>query len=571
MADKKVIGIDLGSESLKCVALSISNESVHVTSCQAECLNIAPDADDKAWREAAGNILKKWKSENIITEDALITATSSSAHTLIRALKIPTADLQQKITEEADKQLPFPIAELDWDYEVVGEADDQSYVTLAATKKDLTNEIVSLFADNGIEVSALESGALALGNVLLHANDGKCQEPTAILSIGATASNLTVVHGAKVWMRTLPITGEAFVSSMCKALSMSDEDAKKAIFSEINLSSSPANDSDSAKNLRAGITRLVMEITRSLTFYRSQLNEEKPNKLFVTGGYSAISGLKEFLKERLKLEVESFGVFQKVEGKNENKQWFGEALGCALAAADMTTYSFNLLPNNIQFQQKLDRKKNFLIAAAYLVVVVFVALFFITKLKSKDVTAKYDEAGIALDDAERFNSKINKIKKEIIAETKEAEEYRKVLADRDLYTYLISEITKVMPSNMWLSGIKSITFGEIYDLESAETDFGRGGRTIRIDEEDPIRKETVRLTLIGGCYGDEEWTNQKEELQENFKKISGIVGFSEKALTTYKQYSTFEIDVALDLNENNISDVKDIKESFSKGKKKRNR
>ena len=155
MADKKVIGIDLGSESLKCVALSVSNESVRVTSCQAECLNLAQDAGDKAWHEAAGNVLKKWKSENIITDDALITATSSSAHTLIRALKIPTADFQQKITEEADKQLPFPIAELDWDYEVVGEDNDQSYVTLAAIKKDIADEIISLFADNGIKLSAL--------------------------------------------------------------------------------------------------------------------------------------------------------------------------------------------------------------------------------------------------------------------------------------------------------------------------------------------------------------------------------------------------------------------------------
>jgi len=571
VADKKVIGIDLGSESLKCVALSISNESVRVISCQAECLNITADADENAWNEAAGKILKKWKSENIITDDALITATSSSAHTLIRALKIPTADLQQKIVEEADKQLPFPIAELDWDYEVVNETEDQSFVTLAAIKKELTNKIVSLFAENGINVSALESGALALGNVLLKANDGNCSEPSAILSIGATATNLTVVHGTKIWMRTLPITGESFISAMTKALSLSDEDAKKAIFSEINLSSSAATDSDTTKNLRAGITRLVMEITRSLTFYKSQLNAEKPTKLFITGGYSAIAGLKEFLKERLKIEVEPLDTFQNIEGGDENKQWFGEALGCALAAADLTTYSFNLLPNNIQFQQKLDKKKNFIIAAGFLVAIIFASLFFITKIKSKDVTEKYEEASYALSDAEQFDSKINRIKNQIDSEIKQAEEYRKVLTDRDLYTYLISEITKAMPSNMWISGIKSVTFGEIYDVESAETDYGRSGRKVRIDEDDPIRKETVRLILMGGCYGYEAWVNQKEELQKSLKSIPGIAGFTEKALSTYKQYSTFEIEVNLDLNENNSSDIKDIKDSFSKGKKKRDR
>ncbi len=566
MADKKVIGIDLGSESLKCVVLSVSNESVRVTSCQTECLNIAQDAGDKAWHEAAGNVLKKWKSENIITDDALITATSSSAHTLIRALKIPTADLQQKITEEADKQLPFPIAELDWDYEVVGEDSDQSYVTLAAIKKDIAGEIISLFSDNGIKLYALESGALALGNVLLHANDGDCSEPISILSIGATASNLTVVHGSKVWMRTLPVTGDSFISSMCKALGMSEEDAKKAVLSEVNLSSSPENDSEPTKNIRAGITRLVMEITRSLTFYRSQLNEDKPNKLLITGGYSAIAGLKEFLKGRLKMDVEPFNVFEKTEGGNENQQWFGEALGCALASADLTTYSFNLLPKDVQFQQNLDRKKVWVVTTAYLVVAIFAALFIITKMKSGGITSKFDEASIALDDAEQFDAKINKVIREIAAETKAAEEFRKVLTDRDLYTYLGSEITKVLPSNMWISGIKSVSFGEVYDLESAATDFGHAGRTIRVDEESPVRSETVRLVLIGGCYGDEAWTKQKEDLQESFKKIPGVVGFSEKGLTTFKQYSTFEIEVILDLNENNKSDIQDIKESFSKSK-----
>jgi len=569
VADKKVIGIDLGSESIKCVVLSISNESVRLTSCQAECLNIAPDAGDDAWSEAAGNILKKWKSENIITGDALVTATSSSAHTLIRALKIPTSELQTKITEEADKQLPFPIAELDWDYEVINEADGQSFVTLAATKKEITEKTVALFAGCGIKVSAFESGALALGNVLLNAKNGDCPEPTAILSIGATASNLTVVHGTKVWMRTLPITGDSFTASMSKSLGMSKEDAKKAILSEINLSSSPSSDSDSTKNLRAGVSRLVMEITRSLTFYRSQLNAEKPAKLLITGGYSAIGGIKEFLKDRLKIEVDTFDVFQKIEGDNDNKQWFGEALGCALDAADLTTYSFNLLPSNIQFQQKLDSKKNLIIASAFLIVVVFAALFVITKIKSKDITSKYNQASYALNDAEQFDSKINRIKKQIEAETKEAEQFRKVLTDRDLYTYLFAEITKVMPSNMWLTGIKSVTFGTIYDRESAETDFGRDGRTVRIEEDNPIKKETVRLVLMGGCYGYEAWVNQKEELQKSFKNISGISGFTEKGLSTYKQYSSFEIEVDLDLNQNNSSDTKDIKEAFSKGKKKR--
>ncbi len=561
MGDKKIIGIDLGRESLKCVVLSVAKDKARVEACRATRLAIPVDADDEAWRGAAIDALKTWREEKILTPECTIVVSVPSAHIVTRALKIPTETLGEQIAAEADRQLPFSLSEVDWDYAVVGEDGDQSQITLAAAKKEAISGVMSLLGEAGLAAAAIDSGALALGNLCLHAQGGSCSVPTAILSIGATASNLTVIHGERVWMRTLPVTGASIITSLCKNLSMSEEEARDVVFSKVNLAGQQDTESNADKNVRATITRLVMEVTRSLTFYRSQLGGEKPEKLFITGGYSAVHGLAGFLGGRLKIDVAPLQVFEGLEGGDtDNALWFGEALGCALAGAGLAPYALNLLPKDVQFQQILDRKKPWVIAAACLLAVLFLALFGAVLLKSgsvKDAAAAADEK---LTDVSRYDREISKVQKQINKQLAEDENLRRVLCSRDLYTSALQEICKILPSNVWLSGVENITFGDIYEQERMETDEMKPG-TIAIDEQSEIYVCPVRVLLRGGCYGN--WTAEMPKLQEKFKKLPGIAGFTQRRMTKEKKYYTFEINVDLDGNGNGVADLTDIKSELA--------
>lgn len=568
MGDSNITGIDLGRESLKCVVLSVQKAGLKVEACHSVQLSVPAEADGAAWRSAAVEALKGWKSSGTVPPGRVV-VTAPSAHTLIRALKVPTATFHQQLAEEAKQQLPFGLEELDWDYVVVGTEEEQSHVSLAAIKKDINAELLAMCAEAGFEPVAIESGALALGNVLLQAHGGSCSSPAAVLSIGATASNLTIADGTKVWMRTLPVTGSAIISGLSKNLNMTEADTRTAMFSKINLASPAENDSDAAKNVRATITRLIMEITRSLTFYKSQLNGEKPQKLYLAGGYSTINGLRAFLADRLKIEVEMFAPFAGVTGGTDTApERYGEALGSALAGAGKVVYALNLLPKVVQAQRTLDRRKPFLVAAAFGLVAVVVLLYAFALRDRSTARSLRDAAQARMVAAQKFDKEIADVRKGIEGENARNESLRRALWDRDMCTYLLTRINQDLPSNCWISSIKTISFTMQFeeDKQRAATQGNSqpGGPTIVVTDPELLSRP-VKIELHGGCYGAGVWAQLQPVLEAEIGKIPGIAKCTQKNLQAYKQYTVFDLQLDLDWDVNGVADYSDMTNAAVRG------
>jgi type IV pilus assembly protein PilM len=542
---------------VRCVVLS--GGATRVATARAQRLDLAPDADDAAWRAAVVAALTAWRKENVLP-DVPAVVTAPSAHTLIRALKVPSATLLQTIAEEAKQQLPFALEELDWDYVVVDTQGDQSSVSLAAVKKTIVADVMDICREAGITIKSIESGAFALGNVVLNAAQGNCESPVAVLSIEADASNLTIVDGSKLWMRTLPVNGASLVSGLAKGLSLDYAQARETLFKEVGLAGPQEGDSDSVKNVRASITRLVVEMTRSYTFYRSQLGGEKPARLLITGCYSAIQGLQEFLADRLKMDVAALDVFQGLEGGvSENAIWYAEALGCAISGAGAAAYQLNLLPKDILAQRRLNRRKPFIIAAAYLLVAMFAALYFLALQRAGAVKDASAQARAKFDAITAVKRQVDNARKEVEQASTEAEGLRRLLWERDLYPELLMQIYKIFPSNVWLSGIETISYRTIQDQEFLALDPTTAGRIKKIEDEE-ILDRTVRLLLRGGCYGN--WTELMPQIESEMSAIKGVAGFKQRGLTRYQQYSEFELDLDLDWDDNGTPDVTDIKTTY---------
>jgi len=216
VADKKIIGIDLGHETLKCITLSVASGKPEIIDSKAVSLNLSIDADETSWSSAVVNVLNSWKETGLIGQEDEICVTVPNDQVLIRALKINTEDIKTQLGAEADKQIPVSLSEVHWDTFTISEDDGQSHLVLAAVKKELVDKVISLFNEAGLEPSALDCGPTAIGNLYLYANGGEAATPVAILSIGSTASDLVVVDGKKIWIRNIPVTGKAIVSSIVK-------------------------------------------------------------------------------------------------------------------------------------------------------------------------------------------------------------------------------------------------------------------------------------------------------------------------------------------------------------------
>ena len=305
MADKKVVSIDLGREVVKFAFAEVSKGSAKLTGCQSVTLEIAHDADDSAWRAAVLEVLKQQKAAGSLDKKSEIYVTLPSAQVLARALKVPTAELQAQIEEEAKKNLPLPIEEAEWGYNVVGEAGDQSHVSLLAVKSSVVEDINAIFEEAGLSLAGATSGALNLADLLIAEDKGSVEPPTAVLSIGASSANLVIAEGTKVWMRALPVFGSTLVSALTAGGASYDE-ARKTLLEQVDLGNA---ESESTKAVGQALSRLVMEITRSIVNYRTSLSGEKPAKLLLTGGYAKIKGLDAYLQDKLKTDTAYLDAF----------------------------------------------------------------------------------------------------------------------------------------------------------------------------------------------------------------------------------------------------------------------
>jgi len=311
-----------------------------------------------------------------------------------------------------------------------------------------------------------------------------------------------------------------------------------------------------------------MEITRSLTFFKSQLGGEKPKKLLVCGGYSNVPGLTTFLSGRLKIDVSEFNVFQAFDKTIEKTSLYPQALGCALAGAGLTPYAINILPKGVQLQQSLERKKVWIATSAYIFAAIFFVLFALVSMKSSDVKEQAENANNELSKVTTLNSKIGKIQKRIDKKQLEIDEIHRVILSRDLYVKALQDFSKAIPSNFWISGIENVTFGDIYERELLESD-NAGPGAIIVDEKSELYSRPVRLLVRGGYYGN--WMDDMPKRKEKVAKIPGFAGFTQRRMTKEKKYYTFELDIDLDTNYNDKPDLEDIKSANNRKNKSRRR
>ncbi|MGH8020141.1 MAG: pilus assembly protein PilM, partial [Opitutaceae bacterium] len=124
------------------------------------------------------------------------------------------------------------------------------------------------------------------------------------------------------------------------------------------------------------VSRLSLEITRSIANYRRQTGAETPARVLLTGGGAGVPELAPMLAERLKIGVEmyeplrgvSFGSGA-VEGEIEAQaHLLSETIGAALRLCDHGLARFDLLPEAVRHARAFRHQQPYYMAAAALVI-----------------------------------------------------------------------------------------------------------------------------------------------------------------------------------------------------------
>jgi type IV pilus assembly protein PilM len=114
-------------------------------------------------------------------------------HVFSKFVKLPPVDaskVDQIIQYEAQQNVPFPLAEVVWDYQILGSAPSgELEVLLVAIKSDIVEGLFRVAAEAKLNLQLVRR--LAGGAVQrLPYNYGELEDCTMLLDIGAKTSNL---------------------------------------------------------------------------------------------------------------------------------------------------------------------------------------------------------------------------------------------------------------------------------------------------------------------------------------------------------------------------------------------
>ena len=111
---------------------------------------------------------------------------------------------------EAVQQIPFPIDQVEWDYQVFAQEDSPDVeVGIFAITKERVNQFLNNYRAVKLNVDALTLSPLAVYNGLAHdmnlKDDG---EGVILMDIGTTSTDVIIAESGRIWLRTLPIGGK---------------------------------------------------------------------------------------------------------------------------------------------------------------------------------------------------------------------------------------------------------------------------------------------------------------------------------------------------------------------------
>lgn len=374
MAKTDAWGIELGADAIKAMHLSRTAEGVELLEYEVLPFKQILTTPDINVDEQIQLNLDAFLAKHDLKKSAVVVSVPGNM-AFARFAKLPPVD-PKKIPDivkfEAVQQIPFPIDQVEWDYQVFQQPDSPDVeVGIFAITKDRVMQWLSHFRRAGITVDALTLSPLAVFNAFSHDMQVKDDDEGVILmDIGTSSTDVIIVERGGIWLRTLPMGGNAFTEALVRAFKLSFPKAEKL--------KREAATSKYARQIfqamRPVFADLVQEIQRSLGYYQSLNRDANLTKLIGVGSTFKLPGLQKFLKQQLQMEVIRPDKYERIhpaEGKQEaefaeNAIKLATAYGLALQGLGLEKVSANILPTFILKQRMWKAKQPWIAAAAML-------------------------------------------------------------------------------------------------------------------------------------------------------------------------------------------------------------
>lgn len=291
----------------------------------------------------------------------------------MRFVKLPplSEDKVDQIVEfEAQQNVPFPIDEVSWGYQLVGEPGSIDVeVLLGAMKSDELGAMNSAVERSGVKTLSMDVSPMLVYNAYRYSYADQTK-PALILDVGARTANLIYAEPGRVFISSSRIGGASFTQAIAKEMEIPFEAAEQLKLQKGAISPNGVDPADEQAGListvlKNAVTRLHGEIVRTNNRYKSQQEGSLPEVVYLAGRASGTEGLAQFLQEKLGVPVEYFNPLRNVGiGPKVNQDavaaeahTMGELVGLALRNGAQSPIELELVPPSLSNARDLERRK----------------------------------------------------------------------------------------------------------------------------------------------------------------------------------------------------------------------
>ncbi len=429
------VGLDIGSHSIKLVELKRVGDGIILNKFGIKEIPQDLKLDrDKTVLQLISQLLS---DNNIKTRKINISAGGQSVFVrFVKLLQVKEEKLNQTMKFEAQNQIPFPLAEVAWDWSLL---DRENRLTkravIVAIKKNIIEDMVSRLKSIRYTSDLIDVSPISLYNCMAFNEDYNAERLSALLDIGSKTTNLVIFKKGNIWIRSFPIA--------CERIKEAGEH---------------------------GIQELISEIERSIEYYCMQSGDEthgekKLDELILTGGGSAIEDIGTRFESRFSIKSRildpyrklriSKDIFSNLQTKGVKNQ-LAVAIGLALRGIVSLKIEVNflkeILTQKYLFSQKGLYSRLSIVMAALIVICLSVFMrqdYSIKRLKMD----KIDEM---LDIYRTYEPKIKKMQDEEEILREKIDILYQAAGFRGIWLNILGTISEIIPKDVWITDVSGI-------------------------------------------------------------------------------------------------------------------
>lgn len=335
---KKVIGLDIGTSSIKLAEMEVNGKGAQLLS-----FGFAPTPMNSVTGGeivdigSVGMAIRSLVSEVQSKRKMVATAMWGTA-VIVKKITIPKMDkklIKDQIRFEAEQYIPFDINNISLSHHVLSgsSSPDTIDILLIAAQNELVSQYTQVIDVCGLTCGVLDVSGFALANAF-ELNYGRFPgEVVGLFNFGASITNFVAIqNGEVIFCRDIPVGGINYTNEIHKTMGITIPEAEALKLSAVSRREVP----DEVHSIISATNEAVTEeIRNSLDFLSATTNGLVLNRAYFTGGSSVTSGLIDTVSRVNGIQMKQFNPFLKI--KTNSKKFSPEYLDQISAFAGVVT------------------------------------------------------------------------------------------------------------------------------------------------------------------------------------------------------------------------------------------